>query len=310
MNYQDHIQETYSPEDNSSPIGLDLNIETPENVVLSYQLAGPASRIGAFFFDALIQGVVIFGLSVAVACAGLTPVAGMAEGLFFAAFFLINWFYHIASEVYFDGRTIGKKAMGLRVIMENGYPIDFWASVIRNFLRVIDAPLPFVLKVPFYGIGYIVCTCSPRFQRIGDVFARTIVITERRVVLPREPVIIEKIDPIPRDQMNGFVPSRSTLSVIDQFLGRRNVLSIDRGHEIAYPLAMALARKFQFRGDPQQVRRYPMAFLARVYVTFIRTLENDDKEENYLEDIFDKDDSPHEDYSWSRRNVLIETKRK
>ncbi len=310
MNHQDHIQETYSSKGNPLPMGLNLNIETPENVVLSYQLAGPASRIGAFFIDTLVQGAVIFGLGVVVTCAGITPVGGMAQGLFFAALFLISWFYHIVSEVYLDGRTIGKKAMGLRVIMENGYPVDFWASVIRNFLRVIDAPLSFVFKIPFYGIGYIVCTCSPRFQRIGDVFARTIVITERRVVLPREPVIIEKIDPIPRDQMNGFVPSRSTLSVIDQFLGRRNVLSIDRGHEIAYPLAMALARKFQFQGDPQQVKRYPMAFLARVYVTFIRTLENDDKEEDYLENVFDEDDKLDEEYSWSRRNVLIETKRR
>lgn len=255
--------------ENTQPLGLDIQIQTPENVLLKFQLAGPGLRIGAYLLDFMIQAALIFAISMVVICAGLAGLGGYAVGFWLITIFFIYWFYPIACEMIYEGRSIGQKVIGLRVIKENGCPIDFWSSVIRNLLRVVDL---FTL----YGVGFIVAMLSPRFQRFGDLFARTMVVTERQVVLPREPVIVEKIDPISHDDMNGYIPSKKTLSLIDQFLGRRNVLSIGRGHEIAYPLSITLARKLQFRGDPQQVKKYPMAFLARVYVTFIRVLDDEE----------------------------------
>ena len=118
---------------------------------------------------------------------------------------------------------------------------------------------------------------SRHLRRIGDLVGGTVVIQERRVVLPREPLILERIQPLDHEEFNRFVPSAHVLVLIDQFLGRRFVLTHRRGHEIARPLAVALARRLEYRGDPKLVTRYPMAFLARVYVTFLR---RDDDESN------------------------------
>jgi hypothetical protein len=96
--------------------------------------------------------------------------------------------------------------------------------------------------------------------------------------VPREPVILEKIEPLPRTDLGGYVPSGQTLALIEQFLGRRHVLTYRRGHAMAYILARSLAKKLAFSGDPQLVDRYPMAFLARVYATFYQVREDDNLE--------------------------------
>ncbi|MGH7201903.1 MAG: hypothetical protein ACREJB_14950, partial [Planctomycetaceae bacterium] len=124
-----------------------------------------------------------------------------------------------------------------------------------------------------YGIGLISMLLSKDFRRLGDLAARTVVISERRATLPREPVILERIRPLSREEIGGYAPDDHTLALIDQFLGRRYVLTHKRGHALASVLATALAERLHFVGDRQLIEQYPMAFLARVYVTFMQTAE-------------------------------------
>lgn len=188
---------------------------------------------------------------------------GLTLGTFLVFLFLLEWGYFAICEGLFNGKTIGKQVLGLRVIQLRGHPVSFWGALIRNLLRAADA-MPFLL----YGVGFVSMLLTRHFQRLGDLVAQTVVITERRVAFPHEPVIMETIQPLPADDIGSFVPGARTLSAIDQFLGRRSVLSHQRGHELASELAIGLAERLQFRGDDKLVRRYPMAFLARVYVTF------------------------------------------
>jgi hypothetical protein len=195
---------------------------------------------------------------------------GLSIGIFLLFLFFAEWGYFVACETFFNGKTIGKHVCGLRVIHERGYPLTFWASLLRNLLRAADA-------LPFYGVAFVAMLCSRKFQRLGDLVAGTVVITERRVVLPREPVILAKIDPLDRDDLGSYQPDDRMLSLIDQFLGRRYVLSHRRGHSLARTLAVPLAKTLEYRGDPRLVEDYPMAFLARVYVTYLRPRTEEDE---------------------------------
>lgn len=260
----------------STPLGLDLRIETPENVVLTYQLAGPALRALAYILDFMFR-VMIMIAALIVVTAVATFLPGLAIGSLLLLMFVLEWGYTIGFEYAWQGRTPGKWITGLRVIQENGQPLSWWASALRNLLRVADQlPLMFVFMndlgvfclLPVYGPGLISMICSPKLQRLGDLAARTVVIQERRATLPREPVIFEKIEPLPRSDLNSFTPRSRTLSLIDRFLGRRSVLLHERGHALAMPVASALASRLNYATEPEQVRKYPMAFLARVYVTF------------------------------------------
>lgn len=266
------------PSADSPSVGLDYTIETPENVILTYQLAGPAIRLAAYLID-LIPRVGVLLLATIAMCGGLAVLPGLSMGLLLLIMFLNEWGYFALLEWLFNGKTIGKHVLGLRVIHSQGHPITFWSALLRNFLRAADV-LPF-----FYGGGFLVMSVSRKFQRLGDLAAGTIVIQERRVALPREAVILEKIQPLPHEEINRHVPDERTLSLIDQFLGRRQYLARrqlithERGHQLAFRLARVLAERLDYAGDRQFVENYPMAFLARVYVTFIHRPEEETGDE-------------------------------
>ena len=61
--------------------------------------------------------------------------------------FALFWGYYMVFEVTTNGQSPGKRALGLRVIKDGGYPIGLADSAIRNLVRVVDF-LPF-----FYGAG-------------------------------------------------------------------------------------------------------------------------------------------------------------
>jgi uncharacterized RDD family membrane protein YckC len=71
------------------------------------------------------------------------------------------------------GGSIGKRARGLRVVMEDGEPVTLEAALIRNLMRFLDA-LPYVVP---YLVGSIVASNSPLMQRFGDRVAETMVVS-------------------------------------------------------------------------------------------------------------------------------------
>lgn len=259
-------------------VSTDLVIETPENVVLTYRLAGPAARLLAYTVDFFLRAALLSVMYRLVGLGFAAGLGGISLGMLLLMMFFIDWAYYGISEGFFRGKTIGKHVFGLRVIQEEGYPITLWGALLRNIVRAADS-LPLYVIFPFYGAGFITMLAAGRFRRLGDLVARTAVIEERRVSVPREPIILEKIEPLPRTDLGGYVPSGQTLALIEQFLGRRHVLTYRRGHAMAYILARALAKKLAYAGDPQLVDRYPMAFLARVYATFFQVHEDDDAED-------------------------------
>ncbi len=260
----------------AAQLSLDLRIETPENVVLTQMLAGPAWRGTAYLLDFFLRVAILIAASIFTCIVAAAFLPGVAMGTLLLLVFLLEWGYFIGFEYFWNGRTPGKFACGLRVIHENGQPLSWWGATLRNLLRAADTlPLmlvfgeelgPFVL-IPAYGTGMCALFLGGKLQRLGDFAARTVVIHERRSVLPRAPVIYKHIEALPRDQINSVRPRSSTLAVIDEFLGRRKVLTHDRGHALARTLAESLADRLDYRGDRTAVREYPMAFLARVFVS-------------------------------------------
>lgn len=138
--------------------------ETPEGVDLSLRVAGPIPRALAVTLDAIIRYSVLFGVSMIV-----TPFAHLGLGALLITVFFMEWLYPVFFEVM-RGATPGKKAFGLIVVHDNGTPIGWPASMIRNLLRTIDF-LPF-----FYVVGLITMLVNKRFQRLGDLAAGTLVV--------------------------------------------------------------------------------------------------------------------------------------
>ncbi len=251
-------------------LGLEMQIETPENVILTYQLAGPAKRYIAYLIDLTIRVSLTLGMMFVFPLLGLF-LPGTALGIMFVLMFLNTWGYYTISEGFFKGQSIGKHFCGIRVIHEGGYPITFWPALLRNLVRSADA-------IIFYGIGITSMLLTRRFQRLGDLVASTVVIQERTLTLPRKPVILDKIKPLNKNEIGSFLPRDEILSLIDEFIGRRHVLTYERGHALAAILANNLAERLNYSGDPEKVSQYPMAFLAAVYKTFSFSQEAEEQE--------------------------------
>jgi uncharacterized RDD family membrane protein YckC len=150
------------------PLDTVYRFETPEGVDLGLRVAGPVSRALAWVIDAAIRYAVLTALSIV-----LLPLLGLGIGLFLIMLFLLEWFYPVVFEVT-KGATPGKKAMGLLVVHDNGTPIGWSASIIRNLLRVVDF-LPL-----FYCIGLISVFLNRHFKRLGDLAAGTLVVYAER----------------------------------------------------------------------------------------------------------------------------------
>jgi uncharacterized RDD family membrane protein YckC len=161
--------------------GLELDgthtVLTPEYVEFNFVLAGLMSRFLAWLLDTLVSGLLTAALLLGVSLAELV-VGGLGSALSFVAWFAVDWGYMIVLETAWSGQTVGKRALGLRVLQESGVRVGFHQSLLRNLARPVDR-LPL-----FYLVGGVAAMASRSQQRLGDLLAGTIVIKERRLKIP------------------------------------------------------------------------------------------------------------------------------
>jgi uncharacterized RDD family membrane protein YckC len=156
----------------SAPHQSAIQIETPEGVVFSYQLATPVTRALACAVDSTAAtGMAYFAGRVANAAAIIST--DWASFLGVVLYFVISVGYAIVLEWRWHGQTVGKRLFGLRVIDVHGLRLQPSQIVLRNLLRLIDV-LPL-----FYLVGGIAALLSRKGQRLGDLAANTVVAHER-----------------------------------------------------------------------------------------------------------------------------------
>jgi uncharacterized RDD family membrane protein YckC len=153
-----------------------LEVETPDHVVLRYDLAGAGNRGFAAVVDFLLASVIAFTANMILSWAGLFDEGSVfvVAGLTLIVTLALIWAYFILLEWLWNGQTIGKRMYRLRVINEDGSPAQFTAVLIRNLLRLVDF-LP-----ALYGLGVLVIVLSPKSQRLGDLAAGTYVVRAPR----------------------------------------------------------------------------------------------------------------------------------
>lgn len=154
-----------------------LQIETPEHVILDFEVAGVGSRALAAVIDSAIMGGLAIAIMITVGTLGVSLGSGSwAFAILLFLFLLGTWLYYIAFEGLRRGQTPGKRIVGIRVVSDTGHAVTFGAAAVRNLLRLADF-LP-----PPYFTGAALAALHPRGKRLGDMVAGTVVVWDRPMV--------------------------------------------------------------------------------------------------------------------------------
>ncbi len=174
------------------------------------------------------------------------------------ALFLIFAGYFIFFEWLWNGQTPGKKLLKLRVIREDGRPITLWEAMARNLLRIFDAVPGLVL--PIYSVGLIAIFVNRRDQRIGDLFAGTVVVRERgdeaptfdeTFANPISDAAFRRVSQPVNFQADVNFVTESEIEVVESFLRRRWDLNERQRVWMAWRVALPLMYKLKPTYDLQ-----------------------------------------------------------
>jgi uncharacterized RDD family membrane protein YckC len=156
--------------------GLDaVGIVTPEAVVLEFPTASVGSRGVAKLLDVLAQGAALVGLLLLIGLANNALPGGVTVALVVFVVFGTVFLYPLVMETLTRGNTLGKMAMGLRVVTVEGAPIRFRHALLRALLLLVELyGFP-----PGGALAVFTILVNRRDQRLGDIVAGTLVIRER-----------------------------------------------------------------------------------------------------------------------------------
>ena len=191
-----------------------VEVETPEGIRLYLLPAGMAPRAVAWLLDLVIRIVLLWVMAI-----GLAFIGPAGHGVYMVAMFSLLWLYPVLFELFWQGQTPGKKAMGLRVVHADGTPVGWVASATRNLLRTFDM-LPFA-----YAVGVVSTLLDSRSRRLGDLAAGTLV-----VHVPPPPRLLAPLGVLPVDPPPLQRSERESLL---EFAERHGQLSQERQIELA-----------------------------------------------------------------------------
>jgi uncharacterized RDD family membrane protein YckC len=212
------------------------DLVTGEAVQLEMRLAKLASRGLALAVDLLVQMALLVAGVLVLSGTALFVDDALATAIGLVFYVLVILGYPVAFETFTRGRSLGKMAMGLRVVREDGGPVRFRHAFVRGLLGVVE------IWLTFGTVALIASLASAKGRRIGDYLAGTVVVHER---VPVRAAPVAAMPP----QLIGWAQQLDLSRVPDdlalaarQFLARAPELSPQVREEMGTSLARAIAQ--------------------------------------------------------------------
>ncbi len=212
--------------------------------MFQYPLAGPFRRAFAYAIDVALLIALVIAAVIASMLLSLGSIGG-GIGLALVAYFAIVWGYSAFCEAVFNGQTLGKRLVGLRVVSDRGIPITGAQAVLRSLVGTIDGPLPFC-----YLLGLASMLLTLKFQRLGDLAAGTMVVVEAR--RGRAGVIQVELKSV--EALLAWLPVRVSAGpdlarALSDYVQRRGRFGPARREEMAGHLARPLRDRYGLPAD-------------------------------------------------------------
>lgn len=211
-------------------VGQQQPVVTGDAVVLDVQIAQLPVRALSALIDVMVV-FVVYVLGVILWAVTLSQFDSAFSGavlIIFTVLALVG--YPTIFETATRGRTLGKMALGLRVVSEDGSPERFRQALFRALAGSIE------LWMLTGGPAVLCSMLSPKGKRIGDVFAGTVVISERAPRQAPPPAMPPQLAWWAATlQLSGLHPTQAEMA--RQFLSRASQLDPQVRDQMAYRIA-------------------------------------------------------------------------
>ena len=174
-----------------------FQIETAQNIGILQNSASIGDRILAFLIDLFI--IIMYSIISMLLLAGLEA-DRFGEMVYYVVIGLPIFLYYLLFETFWGGKTPGKAALKIRVVKLDGSRPAFSNYLIRWLLRIID------ISLGSGSIAVVTILLNGKGQRLGDMAAKTTVITEKRKVSLANTLAVE----IPED----YVPKYPQVTIL------------------------------------------------------------------------------------------------
>lgn len=235
-------------------VGDVADVVTGEAVVVEVRVAQLPSRALALLIDMVLQFLAILGLSLLLGMLSFVAEEAVAVALTILLSALVIVGYPVIFETLSRGRSLGKLAMGLRVVSDDGGPERFRQALFRGLSGLLEFWM-------FFGAPALISSLiSPQGKRLGDVFSGTIVISERA---PRQAPPPEMPAPLARwaTTLELSRLPEDLAATARQYLSRWHQLSPAVRHDMGSRIAAQFAT---FVSPPPPPAAPPHAYLAAV----------------------------------------------
>lgn len=203
---------------------------TGDAVVLDVKVAQLPVRVVSAFIDIFVQMIVLYGgiFVVAFSLSQFDAALTGALSIVYSVLALVG--YPVIWEMATRGRSLGKMAMGLRVVSDDGGPERLRQAVIRALSAVVEIFM-------FMGAPAVIASlASTKGKRLGDIFAGTMVISERGPKLPPPPMMPPQLAQWAQSlQLSGLTSDQADLA--RQFLNRAGQLAPHTRDQMLYQIS-------------------------------------------------------------------------
>lgn len=231
-----------------------FQIETAQNVSIYQNVASIGDRILAFIID----GVILFAywiLSIfLIAKFGLESQDSGDLWSFYLILGLPIFLYHVLFETFWDGKSLGKAVMKIRVVKLDGSKPGFGSYFVRWIMRIID------IAGTSGGAAVVSILMSEKGQRLGDMAAGTTVITEKKRVRLSDSLLVDIPD--------NYMPTYPQVTVFnDKDVQLIKTLFKDAKRNGNHNVIVKLADRLKSQMDVQP-EEHNIAFVERVLADY------------------------------------------
>ncbi|MEN8906339.1 MAG: RDD family protein [Clostridiales bacterium] len=248
-----------------------LSILTPENVYIEYELAGLGSRFISVFVDHVLQFIII--------CLFYVPIIlfedyiksimifdlfSLYNSILFIIILIVMFGYFVFFDIVLLGRSPGKFVLGLKVIKENGNPINILDSFLRNIIRAA-----YLLPI-LYLVDGIFILLNKKNKRFGDYLSNTVVVKIEKRDIKSKLILLQNIeeshkDDLERSKKIAFRINGKEYRILKDFISRYNEIGTN-----VKDLELELKRYFEKKFDVEVRDIDSYKFLKEVYKVGIK----------------------------------------